>query len=56
MRELSIIVPLVLSASVVFGEDGGALFRAIRSGDLATVKVHLSKAEIEARDARGATP
>jgi IMP dehydrogenase len=39
-----------------FAEGGGYLFQAIRNGDLAYVRAHLSKAELEARDARGATP
>ena len=32
------------------------MFQAIRNGDVAFVKAHLTKAEIEVRDRRGATP
>ncbi|HEV8148525.1 MAG TPA: ankyrin repeat domain-containing protein, partial [Bryobacteraceae bacterium] len=49
----------VLIASVLRGEpveQGSLLFQAIRNGDLAFVKAHLTKAEIEVRDGRGATP
>jgi ankyrin repeat protein len=37
-------------------EQSILLFQAIRNGDLAFVKAHLTKAEIEVRDGRGATP
>ena len=36
--------------------NGSGLFQAIRNGDVAFVKAHLTKAEIEVRDGRGATP
>src|SRR6266567_2629961 len=51
---LAIPVALVLSAPAV--GDGSGLFQAIRNGDVAFVKAHLTKAEIEVRDGRGATP
>ena len=37
-------------------ENGSGLFQAIRNGDAAFVKAHLTKREIEVRDGRGATP
>ena len=36
--------------------DGEALFHAIRNGDIAAVKAHLTKETLEARNKRGATP
>ena len=35
--------------------DGSELFQAIRNGDITFVKAHLTNAEIEVRDRRGAT-
>jgi ankyrin repeat protein len=37
-------------------EDGSGLFQPIRNGDVAFVRAPLTKAEIEARDPREATP
>ena len=45
---------LVLPSALA--QDGGILFRAIRSGDVAAVKANLTKSEIEKRDTQGTTP
>src|SRR5262245_39121835 len=55
MRKLSLIVPLLVPFGA-FGGDPAALFQAIRNGDVAYVKAHSSKSELDARDSRGATP
>jgi ankyrin repeat protein len=46
-------VLLLPSSGLGAGEE---LFQAIRDGNIAVVKAHLSKNELEARDVRGATP
>jgi FOG: Ankyrin repeat len=58
VRGISVLLAIAV-AIVVQGEpaeQGSLLFQAIRNGDLAFVKAHLTKAEIEVRDGRGATP
>src|SRR5262252_6969703 len=50
---------LAISAAVAFSATAGDntdLFQAIRNGDIAFIKAHLTKAEIEVRDGHGATP
>jgi ankyrin repeat protein len=47
---------LVVAIPAVPAGDGSPLFQAIRNGDVAYLKAHLSKAELEARDRRGASP
>ena len=57
MRKISF--SLVISAALGFSAtagDNSELFQAIRNGDIAFIKAHLAKAEIEVRDGRGATP
>ena len=58
MRRMSVLfapsVALILPATPA--EDGADLFRAIRNGDVAFIKAHLRKPEIEVRDGRRATP
>src|SRR5215475_2751092 len=57
MRKISF--SLVISAALAFSAtagDNSELFQAIRNGDTAFIKAHLTKAEIEVRDGRGATP
>ena len=53
-RTLSILVALAFPAAAA--ANGIEMFQAIRNGDLAFIKAHVTKAEIEARDRRGATP
>ena len=57
MRQISfsLAISSALAFSVTAG-DGSELFQAIRNGDIAFIKAHLTKAEIEVRDGRGATP
>lgn len=40
----------------VTGGTGSEMLQAIRNGDVAYLKAHLTKAEVEVRDQRGATP
>jgi ankyrin repeat protein len=47
---------LILIALPAAAADAPALFDAIRAGDTAYLKAHLTKPELEARDRRGATP
>src|SRR5690348_7081614 len=47
---------VVLTPPAISADDGSRLFQAIRNGDIAWVKAHLTPAEIEVRDRRGATP
>jgi ankyrin repeat protein len=58
MRKMSVLlaitVTIVLPAAAA--GDGAELFQAIRNGDIPFVKAHLTNAEIEVRDGRGATP
>src|SRR5215475_5916501 len=57
MRKISF--SLVISAALAFSAtagDNSELFQAIRNGDTAFIKAHLTKAEIEVRDGHGATP
>jgi ankyrin repeat protein len=57
MRKISF--SLAISAALAFSAttgDNSALFQAIRNGDIAFIKAQLTKAEIEVRDGRGATP
>src|SRR5215472_17730617 len=57
MRKISFSV--AISAALAFSATAGEnseLFQAIRNGDIAFIKAHLTKAEIEVRDRRGATP
>jgi ankyrin repeat protein len=51
---LSIIAALAFPAAAA--ANGVEMFQAIRNGDVAFVKAHVTKADIEARDPRGATP
>jgi ankyrin repeat protein len=57
MRKMTLLlaswVAIVLSATAA---DETGLFQAIRNGDEAFVKAHLTKTEIEVSDQRGATP
>src|SRR6266567_4175447 len=39
----------------VSSEDGAELFQAVRNGDMASLKGHLTKAAMEVRERRGAT-
>jgi len=51
---IAVSVALLLpSAGLGSGEE---LFQAIRNGNIAVIKAHLTKSELEARDMRGATP
>jgi len=47
---------LILVALPAAAADNAALFDAIRAGDTAYIKAHLTKPELEARDRRGSTP
>ena len=47
---------LIISVLPVGAEQADPLFAAIRNGDTAYVKAHLTKGALEARDQRGATP
>ena len=47
---------LILIALPAAAADTPALFDAIRAGDTAYIKAHLTKPELEARDRRGSTP
>jgi ankyrin repeat protein len=47
---------LILIALPAAAADAPPLFEAIRAGDAAYVKAHLTKSELEARDRRGSTP
>jgi ankyrin repeat protein len=38
------------------GEKNTSLFEAIRNGDVSFIKAHATKADLESRDSRGATP
>jgi ankyrin repeat protein len=53
---LSLAISLSFALSAAAAGDGSELFQAIRNGDVASVKAHLTKPELEARDRRGATP
>jgi ankyrin repeat protein len=50
---LSVLVALTFPA---WGSDSSPIFQAIRDGNIAAVKARLTAREVEARDARGATP
>src|SRR4051812_41415529 len=52
---LSLASWLALAVPAATG-DGSLLFQAIRNGDVAFVKAHLTKTDLEVRDRRGATP
>jgi ankyrin repeat protein len=57
MRQISL--SLAISAALAFSVtagDSSEFFQATRNGDIAFIKAHLTKAEIEVRDGRGATP
>src|SRR5262245_62623542 len=45
-----------LAIPAIPAEEESQLFQAIRKADIAFVKTHLTKVEIEVRDRRGATP
>src|SRR5215813_915894 len=47
---------LILIALPAAAADTAALFDAIRAGDTAYIKAHVTKSELEARDDRGSTP
>src|SRR6266481_9175697 len=47
---------LILIAIPAAGADTPTLFEAIRAGDTAYIRAHLTKPELEARDRRGSTP
>lgn len=53
---VSAIVGCLLASPPAAAGDPAGLFQAIRNGDLSAVKSHLTKASLEARDRRGATP
>ena len=53
-RSLAILVALAFPAAAA--ANGIEMFQAIRNGNVAFIKAHVTKAEIEARDQRGATP
>src|SRR5262245_10538815 len=54
MKALS--VWLILVALPSAAADSPPLFEAIRAGNIAYIKAHLTKPELEARDRRGSTP
>ena len=58
MRAILMLLALSMAfaLSISGAEDGSELFKAIRDGDLAVVKLHLTKSQLESRDRRGATP
>jgi ankyrin repeat protein len=47
---------LILVAVPAVAADNTALFDAMRAGDTAYIKAHLTKPELDARDRRGSTP
>jgi ankyrin repeat protein len=49
-------ISLLLATPARSADDSQQLFQAVRNGDIAYVKAHLTKKEIEVRDRRGATP
>src|SRR5262245_33645932 len=55
--EMKRLFGLVLTfAATSAAADNPPIFDAIRSGDMALVKAHLTKADLESRGARGTTP
>ena len=58
MRLASSLVLILLGCAVMVAppQDTGDVFKAIRNGDVAYVKAHLTKADLEKRDSGGATP
>ena len=58
MRKVSalFVILIGLALPAASADDGSGLFQAIRNGDVAYIKAHLTKAELEVRDGRGATP
>jgi ankyrin repeat protein len=57
-RKVALGVAFLLNSRLIGAadDDGAAIFRAIRKGDIGYVRAHAAKAEIEVRDGRGATP
>ena len=56
-RKVAIGIAFLLNTCLIAVPDGdGAMFRAIRKGDIGHVRAHAAKSEIEVRDGRGATP
>lgn len=49
-------IAITLATPAISAADSSDLFQAIRNGDSAYIKAHLTKPEIEVRDRRGATP
>lgn len=58
MPRMSVLLAILVAFALPGATAGESseLFQAIRNGDIAFVKAHLMKPEIEARDSRGATP
>jgi ankyrin repeat protein len=56
MSNLSTVALLTLCFFATKGNASDDLFRAIRDGNAAVIKAHLTKADLEMRDRRGATP
>ena len=56
-RKVALGIAFLLNSRLIAAPDNdGALFGAIRKGDIGYVRAHAAKAEIEVRDGRGATP
>src|SRR5215472_14238454 len=57
-RKVALGIAFLLNTHLIAApdDDGAAMFRAIRKGDIGYVQAHAAKAEIEVRDGHGATP
>jgi ankyrin repeat protein len=56
-RKVALGIAFLLNTCLIAApDDDGAMFRAIRKGDIGYVRAHAAKAQIEVRDGRGATP
>ena len=56
-RKVALGIAFLLNTCLIAApDDDGAMFRAIRKGDIGYVRAHAAKAEIEIGDGRGATP
>jgi len=56
-RKVALGIAFLLNSRLIAAPDNdGALFGAVRKGDIGYVRAHAAKAEIEVRDGRGATP
>lgn len=57
MRKMSALLVISLAlAPAATTEDHSEVFRAIRNGDVSWLRAHVSSANVETRDGRGATP